>query len=359
MKKLLCLFLVAFIELASGQINIETVAIENPGNVADSTTGMGAVSHSYLIGKYEVTIKQYADFLNSVAATNTNSWIVNLWNPEMQSNPNIAGIARTGNGTAINPYIYTTIGDDTRPIACVSWFDAARFCNWMHNGGKVDSDTETGAYNLNRSTSGVITKNNNAKWYIPTENEWYKAAYNKRNGGFWRFATQSDTRPGNIMGGFYNNANYRYFSGGKTYYAVNGSSAWAPVSYITSSGAFGSPSSWGTFDQSGNLHEWVDTPDGPVVRGGSWFDYEENRLSSSASWWENSSNENIYTGFRIAKTVTTEPPRGILTLEVSDGVSSEWVEVAITSAMLTPDGKIDAASLNSGTRFYRLKIEAR
>jgi len=359
MKKLIYLFLLAGSQLALGQINVETVPVENAGNTPDASTGLGTVNYTYSIGKYEVTIKQYTDFLNSVAATNTNSWIVNLWNPEMQSNPNIAGIARTGNGTATNPYIYTAIGDDTRPIACVSWFDAARFCNWMHNGGKVDSDTETGAYNLNKATSGVIAKNNNAKWYIPTENEWYKAAYNKRNSGYWRFATQSDTRPGNIMGNYYNNVNYRYFSGGRTYYSVNGSSAWAPVSYITSGGAFGNPSSWGTFDQSGNLHEWVDTPDGPVVRGGSWFDYDESSISSSARYWENSSSENIYTGFRIAKTTAIEPPIGILTLEVSNGISSDWVQVSVTSNMLTPDGKINIANLNGGSKFYRLKIEAK
>ena len=359
MKKLIYLFLLTVSQLVFGQINVETVPVENAGNAPDAPTGLGTVNYTYSIGKYEVTIKQYTDFLNSVASTSTNNWIVNLWNPEMQSNVNIAGVARTGNGTSINPYVYSAIGDDTRPIACVSWFDAARFCNWMHNGGNINSSTETGAYDLNGSTTVVVPKNSAAKWYIPTENEWYKAAYSKRDGGYWLYATQSNTRPGTMMGGYYNNANYRYFSGGKTYYAANGSSAWAPISYTTSVGAFGSPSSWGTHDQSGNLYEWVDVSGGPAARGGSWFDWEESRLSSMSKIGEFAYNESPYIGFRVAKNITPEPAKGILTLEVSHGISSNWVEVPITSSMLTADGKIDVSVLNGTTKFYRLKIEAR
>ena len=36
---------------------------------------------------------------------------------------------------------------------------------------------ESGAYTLNGATSGIITANAGAKVYIPSENEWYKAAY--------------------------------------------------------------------------------------------------------------------------------------------------------------------------------------
>ncbi len=351
MKKLIYLFFLAITEFAVGEINIETVVIENSGNSADVRSGMGGVSHRYAIGKYEVTVKQYAEFLNSIATTNTDSWIVNLWNPEMQSNPNIAGIARTGNGTAANPYIYTTIGDDTRPIACVSWFDAARFCNWMHNGGNINSSTETGAYNLNGATTSVVAKNSNAKWYIPTENEWYKSAFNKREGGYWRFASQRDTTPGAV--------NYRYSGGNTVFYAATGSSAWAPVSYIMPVGTFGSQSSWGTLDQSGNLNEWVDTPNGPAIRGGSWFDHDEKRLSIYGSISEQGYNENIYTGFRVAKSSAPEPANGILTLEVSNGISSGWTEIKLDASMITPEGKINIGTLTSDAEFYRLKVEAK
>ena len=73
-------------------------------------------------------------------------------------------------------------GSGNKPITFVSWFDAARFCNWLHNGqpsgAQNAATTEDGAYTLNGATSGVaISKNATAKVWIPSENEWYKAAY--------------------------------------------------------------------------------------------------------------------------------------------------------------------------------------
>jgi hypothetical protein len=53
----------------------------------------------------------------------------------------------------------------------------------MHNGqpeglGEVAGSTETGAYTLNGDkTDRAETKEPGAKWWIPSENEWYKAAY--------------------------------------------------------------------------------------------------------------------------------------------------------------------------------------
>ena len=63
--------------------------------------------------------------------------------------------------------------------------------------------TETGAYTLSGAMSGVsVSKNLLAQWYIPSENEGYKAAYyaptlNSGSGGYWTYATQSNTAPGN------------------------------------------------------------------------------------------------------------------------------------------------------------------
>jgi formylglycine-generating enzyme required for sulfatase activity len=85
-----------------------------------------------------------------------------------------------------------------KPVNVVSWFDAARYCNWLHN-GRGNGSTETGAYTLNGATSGnAVAKNPGALYWIPTENEWYKAAYHKsggRNTGYWAYATQSNAAP--------------------------------------------------------------------------------------------------------------------------------------------------------------------
>jgi formylglycine-generating enzyme len=205
-------------------VNIETVTVGDAGNAADAT-GFGAVGYEYRMGKYEVTSSQYAAFLNSVARTNTNSYIINLWIQGMHYKAEIAGISRSGSGTQANPYVYNAVpafgnirpegasSRGGRPISYVNWFDAARFANWMHNGATNGASTETGAYTLNGATNGIFTKNDGATWWIPSEDEWYKAAYYKgggTNAGYWLYPAQSDSVPGNSIysPGNTNQANY-------------------------------------------------------------------------------------------------------------------------------------------------------
>lgn len=137
-------------------VTIDWVTVGNPGNAADST-GYGAVGYEYQIGKYEVTIQQYADFLNAVAATDPHS----LYNTNMGSDQRVAGISRTGVSGAytysvVPPAGVTPAGADSpgnRPITWVNWFDAARFVNWMNN-GQGSATTESGAYTI---STGQIT----------------------------------------------------------------------------------------------------------------------------------------------------------------------------------------------------------
>jgi len=268
-------------------VTIETVTVGDAGNAAD-TTGYGAAADVFAIGKYEVTIGQYTTFLNSVAAVTSDTYIVNLWNANMTSNLNIAGISRSGSGILGDPYSYSVLGSGSRPITDVSWFDAARFANWMNNGATNGASTETGAYTLNGATSGVgFTKNAGATWWIPSEDEWYKAAYYKgggTNAGYWVYPTQSDSAPGNNIGGAANQANY--YAGD---YAVTQSPDYSDTqNYLTEAGVFSnSASAYGTFDQAGSVWEWNDAVIGSYrgIRGGSWIagDNDENLQSSSRS----------------------------------------------------------------------------
>lgn len=68
-------------DLGAGFTNLETVAVGDAGNTGDSRYGgYGAVDYNYNIGKYEVTAKQYTNFLNAKAKTddyglyNSNMW---------------------------------------------------------------------------------------------------------------------------------------------------------------------------------------------------------------------------------------------------------------------------------------------
>lgn len=247
---------------AEPPVRVETVWIGQPGNPAD-TTGFGAVAYEYGIGKYEITIDQYAAFLNAVAATDPHA----LYNPAMATDLHVAGIARSGGeGT----YQYSVIGSGKRPISYVSWFDAARFCNWLHNGGEANADTEAGAYPLAGAMNGIVEKVPEAQWWIPTENEWYKAAFYhpaaSGEAGFYSlYPTGSNEAPGNTVGNQPNQANYHAAG-----LALTGEADMRPdQNYLTDAGAFsGSPSAYGTFDQAGNVWEFIDEKRGDLREGG-------------------------------------------------------------------------------------------
>lgn len=93
-----------------------------------------------------------------------------------------------------------------RPVNLVSWYDAARYTNWLTTG-----NTENGVYEMTGLTSvGTILPHVTAAailavpvaYFIPTENEWYKAAYHMNDGltgNYWDYPTSSDTMPGRDM----------------------------------------------------------------------------------------------------------------------------------------------------------------
>ena len=256
-------------------IDIPTVFIGDVGNPADPATGYGTVDHAYRIGTFEVTLDQYATFLNSVATVPAGPHVAALYNPGMAGDKVIGGtISRTGAGTTASPYVYAPIGNANRPVPWVTWFDAARMANWLHNGATTASGTETGAYTLAGATEGIVQRNPGARWWIPRENEWYKAAYydpslNNGAGGYTSFPTRSNAQPVDEPSppGGVNSANYhgRRPEGDK----------------LTAVGAYaGNASAFGTYDQGGNLREWTSglvqpaaastSPPTRVVRGGSW-----------------------------------------------------------------------------------------
>jgi formylglycine-generating enzyme len=310
-------------------ITYDLVPVGNPGNANDPATGnlYGGVAYDYQIGKYDVTIGQYTDFLNAVAKTDTYS----LYTASMGTNQNIRGISRTG---VSGSYSYSVIGPDgvvngqsgaNRPITFVSWFDSARFANWVANGqptgAQNSTTTENGAYNVNGATSGnaparnVTNPNTGATptYVIPTENEWYKAAYyspvlNSGSGGYYTYATQSNATPGNVIGSAANQANY--YNG--VYSVTQLSTTSASQNYLTDVGAFtNSASFYGTFDQSGNVFQWNDLDGTPGssrgLRGGYW-NYLASYLSSSVRFTFDPSFEDNFIGFRLASPVAVPEP---------------------------------------------------
>ena len=300
---------VLVVNSASAVVNIAYVPVGNSGN-ANDTTGYGGVAYNYQIAKNETTVGQYMEFLNVVAKSDPYA----LYSTSMASDVTIAGIFRTGSSGS---YEYSVIGSSAnKPITFVSWFDAARFCNWMHN-GQGSGSTETGAYTLNGAMSGIYAVNPGAKTWIPSENEWYKAAYYDATkggtGGYWKYATQSNALGGNTIG-VANSANY--LDGD---YVGSGSAAYPTSNALSDVGAYGanSDSFYGTNDQGGNVYEWNDA----VVsgssrgrRGGSWNDHVGG-LPSSYRGSLDPSLDNDDVGFRVAS--VPEPSCVVLTLLAS------------------------------------------
>jgi len=293
--------------MPSGQTSVKMVTIGNPGNAPDPATGSlyGAVSYTYKMDAYDVTTAQYTQFLNAVAATDT----YGLYDSYMATDYPTVGITRSGNSGS---YTYSVSGNGNVPVFDVSWGDAVRFSNWLQNGQPADAEgpgtTETGAYTLNGAVTDsallAVTRNANATYFIPSENEWYKAAYyDPTNATYWAYATQSNTVPSNVLSASgTNNANF-----------YNGSSYTDPTNDLTSVGAFASsPSAYGTYDQAGDVWEWNEANLYGVareLRDGSWLNVSSSLPSSSRSGIPPSGEDN-YVGFRVASV----PEPGSLTL---------------------------------------------
>ena len=313
---------------AARAVSIDTVTVGNLSNSAD-TTGYGAVDYEYNIGKYEVTAGQYREFLNAVAATDT----YGLYNTSMDTGD--YGCQITRNGTP-GSYTYDFSGRPSgteadwvdRPVNYVSWGDAARFANWLHNGqptGAQDgSTTEDGAYYLNGATSNAdlmaVTRETDWKWAITTEDEWYKAAYHKNDGNtgnYFDYPTSNDSVPGYVNNsGNLSGTGSPFIEGGTdpgnyaTYDGDGGTDGIGSPYYRTVVGEWeNSDSPYGTFDQGGNVWEWNEAILGSYrgLRGGSFYgnDYY---LHASNRYGNDPTHEPHSIGFRVSEVPAGGPP---------------------------------------------------
>ncbi|MGD0597435.1 MAG: SUMF1/EgtB/PvdO family nonheme iron enzyme [Sedimentisphaerales bacterium] len=262
-------------------INMDFVTIGNAGNAGDTRTGTdsigyplanpygcGAVGYNYRIGKYEVTNAQWNAFTAAAGAP-------------------------TGNPSyAYDESAYYTGAQ--QPTNMVSWCEAAQFCNYLTSG-----DKSKGAYLFsgdNTNPGDFLGINRNAAvssygiaYVIPTEDEWYKAAYYKPDGsGYSLYANGTDTAPIAGVQSNYNN--------------ING----APWNVGT-----GTMEQNGTFDMMGNVFEWNETLVGSnrSIRGGSYLRFTG--LTSSYAFYDGPTYYEIYVvGFRVAS--IPEPASAIL-----------------------------------------------
>ena len=263
--------------------NIDFVTIGNPGNAADTTgypNSVGSVAYTYILGKYEISRDQI----------------------EKASLAGGLGITLHPMDTIGSSRFYSNLGQD-RPATGVNWYEAAKFVNWLNT-----STGGTAAYKFDGSgymqlwapgdvgyNSGNLFRNANAKFVIPTVDEWYKGAYGSSSGTWWNYPNGSNSKPSPVSGGTLLNT------------AVYGQPDSVGPADINDAGGL---SSFGTMAQGGNVSEWMenaydgtnnDVSESRVSRGGSW-----QNLSGSSNWrntWDQqtASYDSVNNlGFRIA-----------------------------------------------------------
>ncbi len=295
--------------------------IGNSGNAPDLQTGYGAVGYDFAISKTEVTNAQYVEFLNAVAATEGFGGADPFLFAHPVVSPQTLGIIRSGSQGSFTYAVRPPVpglgsgGSDyafeNQPVMFISMFDAMRFVNWMHN-GQGSGGTESGVYEIN---DGVVeVRSTDAKFWIPSEDEWYKAAYHDASAGlagsYFDYATRSDATPasappsGDIVA-----ANFLVTgdldSGVNGGYALIGSRQ-KPAdveALLTEVGAYSaSESPYGTYDQNGNVSEWTEGTllnAFRILRGGSWSAEHSNLLASYREGFD-AEQGSSFTGFRIA-----------------------------------------------------------
>ena len=300
---------------APADLSFAMTTIGNPGNAADAPypdpdVHVGAVSYVYRIGTYEVTVAQYTEFLNAVAASDPHG----LYHGDMGTGfvDGGATITRTGSEGS---YSYNAVtGKENQPVRLVSFYDGLRLCNWLAN-GQGNGDTETGSYDL--SLGMYVTRSAGATWVLPSEDEWHKAAY---------YDAGSET--------------YREYPNGKdaiseptdqtTPRELNFGDLpyWQGSVVFTSIGETTGRSAYGVCDMGGNVAEWTDSLVPPaqgynrVVKGGS-FVSAQSYLTRAGGMSEDPSVEWEGQGLRLAF-IIPEPNTLALLVLGSLAAAFEW-----------------------------------
>jgi formylglycine-generating enzyme required for sulfatase activity len=306
----------------ANQFQIEFVTVGDPGNSPNpDQLDLGQVNYEYRIAKFEVS-------------------------REMITKANSAGNLNLSMATMSS----TLYEGPSRPATGLSWNEAARFVNWLNTSsgfmpaykfdfqpGHEDYDSNDNLVLWTATEAGFNSanpfRNSLAKYFLPSIDEWHKAAYHDPTvvtvDPYWEYATLSNSPPVPVASGNNPTANEAVY---------NQSSTEGPAEIFNAGGL----SYWGTMGQGGNVFEWnessveaslnfnpLNPSDNRFVRGGSWRSLLENAGAFAADLSANSylalspnSQDTLLAdvGFRIASTSSAVPE------------PSSWILVSISAA---------------------------
>lgn len=303
-------------------IDLEFVTIGGPGNPGDTRTnfpdkanpyGCGAVNYMYQIGKYEITNGQWDTFVSLAGAPTGNP-------------------SEAYDESAYYPGVNI-------PANEVSWYEVLQFCNYLTSGDKTQGaylfsgdNSNPGDYlGIDRPTAlatyGTI-------YVIPTEDEWYKAAY-YTGSGYSTYANGTDIAPTQDGCNFCDPG-----------YATDPAGPWDVGS--------GTEEQNGTFDIMGNVYEWNEETICSYrgTRGGCFYDsYVDLRSSDRSECNPVTAPYSEYHafGFRIVSvteepfyelTVSTTPQEKNINTTIplpGTHVLSGWVDLSAASFINCPD----------------------
>lgn len=262
------------------------VKVGYAGNCGDAQNQFkGRVNYDFMISRTQLTNDEYCEFLNAVAA---------ISDPFHLFNENMHGGALGG--------IVKVIADDgkcryavkenwgQRPVVYVAFYDIARYCNWLHYGkpigeqqvGTTEGDCRHGAYDTSDfeavrsgAKKAYLTfgfRNIGARYWIPNDDEWYKAAYFdpiKIGTTKYHNYPMRTSRPSQLNANFMADNRLANDDG----YFLAEVERYADY-----------PSYFGTLQQGGNVWEWIESWQYGIVgsrtlRGGS-FSYTEFGLNA-------------------------------------------------------------------------------
>ncbi len=269
----------------ANQFEIDFVTISGATN---PTSGYGIVDGDYRMGTFEITNDQWTKFQAELCVPVT-------------GDPSSAYDA--------SPYWTGT----NVPSNNVSWYEAAQFVNWLNTstghqaaykftGTQGTSDYALATWSTAEADGTNLYRHRDAFYFLPTEDEWVKAAY--WNGtSLQTYATQ----PGETLhqGDGTTGTGWNYWD---EVYATTPSGLWDVGS--------GSEELNGTYDMMGNVWEWMEnsyyannygTDIGRALRGGSYF----NGPDVPAQFWRGGGGplEEVHVyGFRVASDTPVPEP---------------------------------------------------
>jgi len=351
---------------------VQTVTIGMPGNDPD-TNGNGSVPRAFRMGVYEVTNTEFVEFLNAIAADDVHAVYDEVMTTSLRG-----GILRSG-----TPGSYTyqvKPGFEAMPASGFSWSDGARFCNWLHNGKPIGlqspATTENGAYDLSVALASIV-RNPDARWFIPSRDEWYKAAYfdpfddgadANATTDYWEYPTRSDQAPEQAhsdQSGVINNPgpNVANYERGVDWNGTDCSSPGETCGNVSAVGSAISVSPWGCFDMGGNINEWTDTPgrtiptDPPLptrlINGGD-FSNPLALLGSNLDADLNMQVDAANIGMRVASIACDGPIPGCTPADLAEpyGVLNFFDVVAYLAAFNANDPDADIAQPSGVWNFF-------